>query len=473
MIWPPWASAADARATVYVDPDVPLGSGHGAACVQAHPHRDRTRRENFLPRDRRRDRTRSGWERDEEGVTLCIDLDATVRREHGTQGTTMLGESLGIQLCSDLLQHARRALDIREQERHRSRRQVTPHASSIRDEGGTLAPMRVGIRLIQYLGSPAEIVDLAVHAEECGLDEVWIPHDPFMTSAWAVTSAIAARTERITIGSIGTNPYTTDPCEIAAYLGTLDLLSHGRAALGLGLHTEEMVRWLGYDAHDLDERLRSSVAAVRALLRGEAVTEANGPHGWGEECRLRFEPLRPDPPVYVAAFGTELLRLGGAIGDGVMPMATPPESVAGLARDIRDGAESAGRAPDDVEIIACAWLSIGEPDGPATARLRQMVATFGPYLEERALATLGLERRDFDEIRRHVDAGRLADAANAVTPEMLRLALVGTVEEAGERIAALGAAGVTNISLGGALGDDPREAIRLVGDVIARRCRDS
>ena len=71
--------------------------------------------------------------------------------------------------------------------------------------------MRVGIRLIQYLGSPAEIVDLAVHAEECGLDEVWIPHDPFMTSAWAVTSAIAARTERITIGSIGTNPYTTDP----------------------------------------------------------------------------------------------------------------------------------------------------------------------------------------------------------------------------------------------------------------------
>ena len=233
------------------------------------------------------------------------------------------------------------------------------------------------------------------------------------------------------------------------------------------------MRWLGYDAHDLDERLRSSVAAVRALLRGEAVTEANGPHGWGEECRLRFEPLRPDPPVYVAAFGTELLRLGGAIGDGVMPMATPPESVAGLARDIRDGAESAGRAPDDVEIIACAWLSIGEPDGPATARLRQMVATFGPYLEERALATLGLERRDFDEIRRHVDAGRLADAANAVTPEMLRLALVGTVEEAGERIAALGAAGVTNISLGGALGDDPREAIRLVGDVIARRCRDS
>ncbi len=331
--------------------------------------------------------------------------------------------------------------------------------------------MRVGVRLLQYLGDPAEIVDLAVHAEECGLDEVWIPHDPFMTSAWAVTSAIAARTERITIGSIGTNPYTTDPSEIAAYVGTLDLLSHGRAALGLGLHTEEMVRWLGYDTVGLAERLRTSVAAVRALLRGEVVTSAGGPHGWGEECRLRFEPLRPDPPIHVAAFGAELLRLGGAIGDGVMPMATPPESVAVLTKDIHRGAEAAGRDPCGVEVIACAWLSIGASDGPAAARLREMVATFGPYLEERALATLALAPEDFVEIRRLVDAGRLGDASALVTPGMLRLALVGTAEEAAERIVALRAAGVTNISLGGALGDDPREAIRLVGEVIGPPCR--
>lgn len=339
------------------------------------------------------------------------------------------------------------------------------------DERCTVAPMRVGIRLVQYLGTPADIVDLAVHAEECGIDEVWVPHDPFMSSAWAVTSAIAARTERITIGSIGTNPYTTDPSEIAAYLATLDLLSNGRAALGIGLHTEEMVRWLGYDPGNLPDRLRSSVATVRALLRGEVVTEPNGPFTWGDECRLRFEPLRPDPPIHVAGFGAELLRLGGAIGDGVMPMATPPESVALLAADIHDGAMSAGRNANDVEILACAWLSIGSPDGPATHRLRQMVATFGPYLEKRALATLGLAPADFSEIRRLVDAGRLDDAAASVTRDMLRLALVGTAEEAGERILALRDAGVTNVSLGGALGDDPHEAICLVGKVIAPMCR--
>ena len=393
-----------------------------------------------------------------------------MRRKDSSQGATMLGQCSGIAIGPKLSRQARRAFDIREEERHRPRRQVTSHEPSM-DEGGTVAAMRVGVRLIQYLGNPADVVDLAVHAEECGIDEVWVPHDPFMSSAWAVTSAIAARTERITIGSIGTNPYTTDPSEIAAYLATLDLLSHGRAALGLGLHTEEMVRWLGYDPRDLSERLRSAVATVRALLRSEVVTEPNGPHAWGDECRLRFEPFRPDPPIYVAGFGAELLRLGGAIGDGVMPMATPPESVALLAADVHEGVAGAGREAADVEIIACAWLSIGSPDGPALPRLRQMVATFGPYLEERALATVGLAPAAFAEIRRLVDTGRLDDAAAAVTPEMLRLALVGTVEEACERIVALRDTGVTNVSLGGALGDDPREAIRLVGEVIAPMCR--
>ncbi len=332
--------------------------------------------------------------------------------------------------------------------------------------------MRIGVRLVQYLGTPTDIVDLAVHAENCGLDEVWIPHDPFMTSAWAVTSAIAARTDRITIGSIGTNPYTTDPSEIAAYLATLDLLSNGRAALGLGLHTCEMVRWLGYDTADLPERVHTSVATVKALLRGDAVTGASGPNEWGDECRLRFEVLRTDPPIYVAGFGPELLRLGGTIGDGVMPMATPPESVGELVRDIHDGAAAAGRETGEVEIVACAWLSIGSNGGTAAARLRRMVATFGPYLEARALATLGLAPDDFRVIRELVDAGRLDAAAAAVTPAMLRLALVGTVDEAAERILALREIGVTNISLGGALGDDPREAIRLVGEVIAPLCRD-
>jgi 5,10-methylenetetrahydromethanopterin reductase len=325
--------------------------------------------------------------------------------------------------------------------------------------------VRIGVRLVQYLGSPREVVDLAVAAERAGVDEVWVPHDPFMTHAWTVTTAIAEATERVVVGSIGTNPYTTDPSEIAAHLATLDLLSGGRAALGLGLHTQSMVEWVGLDAGDIVERTRAAVAVVRRLLAGETV-EREGPYAWGPECALRFTPLRPDPPIHVAAHGHDLLRLAGAVGDGAMPMATPPESVGALAADVLDGARAAGRDPSSVEIVACAWLSLSADGRDVEEPLRRMIATFGPYLEERALATIGLERGHFDRLRELVDAGRLDDAAAGVTPPMFRLALTGSPEVVAERIARLAGLGVTQVSLGGPLGPDPREAIRLLGERV-------
>jgi 5,10-methylenetetrahydromethanopterin reductase len=331
--------------------------------------------------------------------------------------------------------------------------------------------MRVAVRLVQFLGSPREIVDLAVLAEQAGVDEVWIPHDPFMTNAWTVATAIAEATDRVVVGTIGTNPYTTDPSEIATHLATLDLLSGGRAALGLGLHTGTMVRWLGYDPHDTGVRIARSVELIRTLLRGETAVAADWPYAWSEECSLRFTPLRPDPPILVAGHGKELLRLAGAVGDGAMPMATPPESVALLAADVAAGAAAAGRDPEALEISACAWLSLSADAETATATLRRMIATFGPHLEPRALATIGLAPGDFRELGALATSGALDDAAALVTAPMLRLALAGTPADVVARIAALSDLGVTTINLGGPLGPDPAEAIRLVGERIVPALR--
>ncbi len=317
--------------------------------------------------------------------------------------------------------------------------------------------MRFGVRLIQYHGDARRLVELAILAERAGADQVWFPHDPFMRHTWALTSAVAVRTERIGIASIATNPYTTDPSEIAAYLATLDELSGGRALIGIGLHTEQMVGWTGYDAADHIERTRDAVDRVRRLLRGEVVAVAP----WSDQAYLRFEPPAREIPVYVAAFGPDYLALSGEIGDGSLPMLTPPESAPLMVSAIR-----AGAGTRELDIAGCAWLSLSEDGAAAREFLRTMIAYFGPYLEDAALATVGLRAADFEPIKELLDAGRYEAAAAAVTEDMLRLAVAGTPDEVIVAIEKLGDAGITQANLGGPLGPDPVEALRLLGERV-------
>ena len=326
--------------------------------------------------------------------------------------------------------------------------------------------MKFGLRLIGYLGNARELVRLAVLGEQAGFDYVWFPHDTFMGNTWAIAGAVAVQTSRIRIGSVGTNPYTTNPAEIATYVATLDELSEGRAVLGLGLHTEKMVEWTGIDASDYLVRTREAVEIIRALLRGEVVNYRGEAFQWSEQCYLRFKPHRDEVPIYVCAFGPEYLALSGAIGDGSLPMITPPESATYMASAITAGARAAGRDPAEVDIAGCGWLSLARDRGAATNVLRQMVSYFGPYLEAPALAKIGLAPEDFGAIGRLVEAGRYDEAASLVTDEMTDLAIRGTPEDVIKRIETVAEMGITQINLGGPLGPDPAEAIRLMGETV-------
>ena len=323
--------------------------------------------------------------------------------------------------------------------------------------------MKFGIRFIDYVGPLERIIHLSVLAEEAGFDAVWFPHDTFMKNTWVTTSAVAARTSRIAIGSVGTNPYTTDPAEIATYIATLDELSRGRAVLGLGLHTRDMVEWLGLDARDCIKRTELAVQSIRRLLRGETVDDAPG---WGDQCYLRFEPFREAVPIYVCAFGPEYLALSGAIGDGSLPMLTPPESASYMVPEIHRGALEIGRDPGEIDIAGCAWLSLSETRSEATQVLRKMISYFGPYLEEPALNAVGLSRTDFVPLKQLVDQGKYDQAAANVTEDMFSLSIAGTPVEVISRIEHLAELGITQVNLGGPIGPDPIEAIRLMGEKV-------
>lgn len=330
-----------------------------------------------------------------------------------------------------------------------------------------MGAMRFGLRLIGYLGEPRRLVELAKQGEDAGFDSVWFPHDSFMYNTWMLTTAVAEATSRIEIGSVGTNPYTTDPSEIATYLATADLLSKGRMILGLGVHTEKMVEWTGIDASDYIQRTEEAVHLIRALLRGEDIQFEGECFQWREECYLRFEPQRVDPPIYVAAFGPEYLQMSGRVGDGSLPMLTPPASAAYMVSTINEGLKlNAAVAPDDYVISGCAWLSLSRTRQKAAAIMKEMVAYFGPYLEEPALNAVGLEVAQMLPMRDAIKRNDYELAHSLVTDDMLRLGITGSPDDVIEQLEMLQAAGIHEVNLGGPLGPDPDEAIRLMGEVV-------
>lgn len=327
--------------------------------------------------------------------------------------------------------------------------------------------MRFGVRLIQHLGTPRDIVELGILADRAGFDFAWFPSDKFMYHAWAIIGALAEHTRNIIVGPNGTEPYSVSPGEIATFMATLDHLSGGRTALGFGMHTEKMIEWLGIKVADRVTRVREAVGLMRRIWAGE-VAEFNGREfHWSDQCYLRFPPVRGRIPIYVSGFAEDDLAMSGELGDGSLPMITPPESAPLMVERVRAGMRSAGRRDGDVDICGCGWFSVTANGKDCdTDALRDIVAYFGNYLDEAALATVGLSQAHFADTARLVSGRRYGEARAQVTPEMLQLAITGDPRAVIRRIETLTEAGITQISVGGPLGPDPRETIRLFGSEI-------
>ena len=326
--------------------------------------------------------------------------------------------------------------------------------------------MRFGLRLIGYLGDSRELVRLATLAEKAGFDSVWFPHDTFMHNTWVLSTAAAEATSTIKIGTVGTNPYTTNPCEIATYAATLDDLSNGRLILGIGVHTDKMVEWTGIDASDYINSTREAVTLVRKLLHGEVAQFDGESFQWGDQCYMRMPVLRPDLPIYVAGFGEEYLALSGEIGDGSLPMITPPASSDYMVENILAGHRKSGRDRNEFVISGCAWLSLSPSRQAAADNMKKMAAYFAPYLEEPALNSIGLSRADMAPLGDLVQAANYDAAYARVTPDMLKLGITGNPADVITQLERVAEAGIDEVNLGGPLGPDPEEAISLMGETV-------
>lgn len=189
--------------------------------------------------------------------------------------------------------------------------------------------LKVGWKASAEQFGPRELLDHAVHAEQVGLDSVFISdhfqpwrhrggHAPFAMS-WL--AAAGARTERVVLGtSVMTPTFRYNPAVVAQAFGTLGALNPGRVVLGIGTGealNEVAVGAAGSPWPEFKERfarLRESVTLMRRLWTEERVSFE------GEYYRTHDATVydRPDEPVpvYIAAGGPLVARYAGRAGDG-------------------------------------------------------------------------------------------------------------------------------------------------------------
>ena len=316
--------------------------------------------------------------------------------------------------------------------------------------------MKFSIRLNNDL-QVDEYIAMAQVAERAGFDQFWVSHDLFWRSSAVILTAVALATEKIELGTCILNPYTQHPSEIAMLAASLDEVSGGRFNLGISAGAEEFMRWVGIEYDKPWTTTRDAIKAINAVMAGEQA------ESWKPEAHLRFG-ARKHVPVYLGATSPRMLGLAGELADGVLPLLFPPEHYATVQPLVAAGAERAGRSMDQMDLAACVWCSISDDRSAAEEVLRDKIAYYihalSGYLRER----LGLDEAELAAIEHAMMTER--DAAKArllVTPEMLRIGIVGTPAELIERLEGLVAMGVQHLSFGPPLGPDPLAAVEAIG----------
>lgn len=196
-------------------------------------------------------------------------------------------------------------------------------------------------------------------AEDRGFDSLWVADDAgsggesrtgpeSLFEAYSLLSALATRTASVGLGALPLGPTVRSPSIVAKIVTGVDVISHGRALLALGI-----------DAGDPEavERLGEELAIGRALLTEEESSFQ------GRFYQLDHAPNRPRPvraggiPLLVAADEPAVAAPAARGADGVM-MGGSVAAVKAMVLALDRECELAGRDRDAVGVI---WSGAADP----------------------------------------------------------------------------------------------------------------
>ncbi|MGC4961186.1 glucose-6-phosphate dehydrogenase (coenzyme-F420) [Gordonia sp. DT218] len=226
-----------------------------------------------------------------------------------------------------------------------------------------MAELKLGFKASAEQFDPRELVEIAVAAEEHGMDSVAVSdhfqpwrhnggHAPF-SLAWM--AAVGERTKRVQIGtSVMTPTFRYNPAVIAQAFASMGCLYPGRIMLGVGTGEALNEYATGFQGEwpefkERFARLRESIKLMRELWTGEEIN-FDGEYYKTQGAYMYDVPEKPIP-VYVAAGGPVVARYAGRAGDGFICTSGKGADLyqEKLIPAVKEGAEKAERDFDAID----------------------------------------------------------------------------------------------------------------------------
>jgi alkanesulfonate monooxygenase SsuD/methylene tetrahydromethanopterin reductase-like flavin-dependent oxidoreductase (luciferase family) len=175
-------------------------------------------------------------------------------------------------------------------------------------------------------GNATQQLELAILADQCGWDGVFVWEAAHGVDAWSLLAAMAVRTERVRLGTMLTPLPWRRPWKVASQVVTLDQLSNGRAILAVGLGAVD--NFLGNTGEELDRKTRAAmmdegIDLIKGLWRGERVY--SGQHyqmdlSGRTDLSTIAQPIQANIPIWVVgAWPSEKSMTRVLRCDGVLP----------------------------------------------------------------------------------------------------------------------------------------------------------
>ena len=339
---------------------------------------------------------------------------------------------------------------------------------------------------VNYSGDVKAMAEQVVAYEKAGVDLVWIP-EAYGMDAVTVMGYLAALTETITIASGILNIYSRTPTTLAMTAVGVDVLSGGRAVLGLGASGPQVVEgWHGVPYHAPLGRTREVMEICRKIWAREEKLTHDGKHyqlplppdqgtGLGKPLKIITHPPRPSIPIFLATLGPKMVELTAEAADGWIPTLFMPDRASmiwGEALERGKAKRLSGLAP--LETVAGGMLAIGPESEVAKYRdfARPNIALYvggmgarGKNFYNTLFGQYGYEGEAKQIQDLYLD-GHKDEAAAAVPAEFLQnSALVGDEGFIKDRIGAYAEAGVTYLGVH-PVGPDPVRSVAKLKEIL-------